>query len=72
MLRVPLCTPFILMDQLVTLLPFCLIIDKLPYVTMGSGSMAAMAIFEAHYKPGMDVCFTHFFTYLISDKKQSI
>lgn len=27
--------------------------DKLPYVTMGSGSLAAMAIFEAGYKDGM-------------------
>jgi len=28
--------------------------DNLPYVTMGSGSLAAMAIFEAHYKPNME------------------
>lgn len=27
--------------------------DKLPYVTMGSGSLAAMAVFEAHYKEHM-------------------
>ena len=27
--------------------------DKLPYVTMGSGSLAAMAQFEAGYKDGM-------------------
>ncbi|XP_061703494.1 proteasome subunit beta type-7 isoform X2 [Syngnathoides biaculeatus] len=27
--------------------------DKLPYVTMGSGSLAAMAVFEDRYKPGM-------------------
>jgi len=27
--------------------------DRLPYVTMGSGSLAAMAVFEAGYKPGM-------------------
>jgi len=27
--------------------------DKLPYVTMGSGSLAAMAVFEAEYKDGM-------------------
>jgi len=27
--------------------------DKLPYVTMGSGSLAAMAVFEAGYKNGM-------------------
>jgi len=28
--------------------------DSLPYVTMGSGSLAAMAIFEAHFKPNME------------------
>merc|ERR1712087_667195 len=28
--------------------------DSLPYVTMGSGSLAAMAVFEAEYKAGMD------------------
>lgn len=27
--------------------------DKLPFVTMGSGSLAAMAVFEAAYKPDM-------------------
>jgi 20S proteasome subunit beta 2 len=27
--------------------------DSLPYVTMGSGSLAAMAVFEAQYKSGM-------------------
>jgi len=27
--------------------------DKLPYVTMGSGSLAAMAVFEAQWKPNM-------------------
>lgn len=27
--------------------------DELPFVTMGSGSLAAMAVFEANYKPGM-------------------
>ena len=27
--------------------------DKLPYVTMGSGSLAAMAMFEAGWKPDM-------------------
>jgi 20S proteasome subunit beta 2 len=27
--------------------------DKLPYVTMGSGSLAAMAIFETMWKKGM-------------------
>ena len=29
--------------------------DKLPYVTMGSGSLAAMAIFEAGWRPNMEV-----------------
>ncbi len=29
--------------------------DKLPYVTMGSGSLAAMAVFEANYKPNMNL-----------------
>jgi len=28
--------------------------DSLPYVTMGSGSLAAMSIFEAHYKKDME------------------
>jgi len=28
--------------------------DKLPYVTMGSGSLAAMAVFEAGYKDNME------------------
>lgn len=28
--------------------------DSLPYVTMGSGSLAAMAIFEASFKPNME------------------
>jgi len=27
--------------------------DKLPYVTMGSGSLAAMSVFESRYKPNM-------------------
>ncbi|KAJ2722228.1 proteasome core particle subunit beta 2 [Coemansia sp. Benny D115] len=27
--------------------------DKLPYVTMGSGSLAAMAMFESRWRPGM-------------------
>ncbi|XP_047134349.1 proteasome subunit beta type-7 isoform X1 [Hydra vulgaris] len=29
--------------------------DKLPYVTMGSGSLAAMAVFEAGFKPYMEL-----------------
>ncbi|ETE62300.1 Proteasome subunit beta type-7, partial [Ophiophagus hannah] len=28
--------------------------DKLPYVTMGSGSLAAMAVFEDKFKPDME------------------
>ncbi|KAI0643228.1 20S proteasome subunit [Trametes meyenii] len=28
--------------------------DKLPYVTMGSGSLAAMAVFEAKWQPNME------------------
>ncbi|BGP12913.1 hypothetical protein JCM10213_004332 [Rhodosporidiobolus nylandii] len=27
--------------------------DKLPYVTMGSGSLAAMSVFESHWRPNM-------------------
>ncbi len=29
--------------------------DKLPYVTMGSGSLAAMAVFESGFKENMTV-----------------
>jgi 20S proteasome subunit beta 2 len=29
-------------------------VDRLPFVTMGSGSLAAMSIFEAHWCPNMD------------------
>ena len=29
--------------------------DKLPYVTMGSGSLAAMAVFESAWRPNMEV-----------------
>ncbi|KAG2185819.1 hypothetical protein INT43_002256 [Umbelopsis isabellina] len=28
--------------------------DKLPYVTMGSGSLAAMSVFESKWKPGLN------------------
>jgi 20S proteasome subunit beta 2 len=31
--------------------------DKLPYVTMGSGSLAAMAVFESGWKANMEVSF---------------
>jgi len=30
-------------------------VDQLPYVTMGSGSLAAMAVFEAMWKPNLTV-----------------
>lgn len=29
--------------------------DRLPYTTMGSGSLAAMSVFEARWKPDMEV-----------------
>ena len=29
--------------------------DKLPFTTMGSGSLAAMSIFEAKYRPNLNV-----------------
>lgn len=29
--------------------------DKLPYVTMGSGSLAAMAVFESSWRAGLEV-----------------
>ena len=29
--------------------------DKLPYVSMGSGSLAAMATFEDRFRPNMEV-----------------
>jgi 20S proteasome subunit beta 2 len=32
--------------------------DKLPYVTMGSGSLAAMAVFESSFKENMTVSST--------------
>jgi 20S proteasome alpha/beta subunit len=31
--------------------------DKLPYVTMGSGSLAAMAVFESAFKQNMKVSY---------------
>lgn len=30
--------------------------DKLPYVTMGSGSLAAMSVFESRFVADMEVC----------------
>lgn len=48
--------------------------DKLPYVTMGSGSLAAMAVFESEWKANMEVSLyvkytfsTHLF-YFFSEK----
>ena len=40
--------------------------DKLPYVTMGSGSLAAMSVFESRWKPDMTVSLiiTFFFLYI--------
>lgn len=38
--------------------------DKLPYVTMGSGSLAAMSVFESRFVADMSVsvfCRRHFF-----------
>lgn len=32
--------------------------DKLPYVTMGSGSLAAMAVFESGWRAAMTVRFS--------------
>jgi len=31
-------------------------VDTLPFVTMGSGSVAAMAMFESRFKEGITVC----------------
>lgn len=31
--------------------------DKLPYVTMGSGSLAAMSVFESRWKQNMEVSY---------------
>ena len=37
--------------------------DKLPYVTMGSGSLAAMAVFETGWRPNLEVRFDFTFLY---------
>lgn len=37
--------------------------DKLPYVTMGSGSLAAMSVFETSWTKGMDVSVSPFSLY---------
>lgn len=36
--------------------------DKLPYVTMGSGSLAAMAVFESQWQKDLDVRISFFST----------
>lgn len=41
--------------------------DKLPYVTMGSGSLAAMAVFESGWKANMSVRSHPLFTSLQLD-----
>lgn len=55
--------------------------DKLPYVTMGSGSMAAMAVFESGYKENLTVsCRIHsllvvfvlIVRYTLSQRQQAI
>jgi 20S proteasome subunit beta 2 len=40
--------------------------DKLPYVTMGSGSLAAMAVFENGWKKDMEV------VYILMQKQEAI
>ena len=37
---------------------------RLPYVTMGSGSLAAMSIFEAGWQPDLSVWFSFSFSFL--------
>ena len=39
--------------------------DSLPYATMGSGSLAAMAVFEAKYKEDMEV---YYFVVVLDDE----
>ena len=34
--------------------------DRLPYTTMGSGSLAAMSVFESRWKPNMEVRIVQF------------
>lgn len=38
-------------------------VDKVPYVTMGSGSLAAMSVLETRWKPELNVCILKFFMY---------
>jgi 20S proteasome subunit beta 2 len=38
--------------------------DKLPYVTMGSGSLAAMSVFEGNWKPDMSVSVLSIYIYI--------
>lgn len=47
--------------------------DKLPYVTMGSGSLAAMAVFESKWKKDMNASFNfNFETFLTSRNKKQL
>ena len=41
-------------------------VDTLPFVTMGSGSLAAMSIFESRWRPNMDVSITFLFRVLLT------
>jgi 20S proteasome subunit beta 2 len=42
--------------------------DKLPYVTMGSGSLAAMSVFEGNWKPDMSVSYLSLSLYINTHK----
>lgn len=44
--------------------------DKLPYVTMGSGSLAAMSVFESAWRPNMEVRF--FFFWLTTQESEAV
>jgi 20S proteasome alpha/beta subunit len=39
--------------------------DTLPFATMGSGSLAAMAVFETRFKEGMTVSLSFLMSYLL-------
>jgi 20S proteasome alpha/beta subunit len=44
--------------------------DKLPYVTMGSGSLAAMSVFESKWRPNLTVSLNTYSCRIISLKGQ--
>ncbi len=46
--------------------------DKLPYVTMGSGSLAAMAVFEARWQPNMEVRIYHLLYFAVASLNHSV